>query len=60
MENSGRKSYFRLSKLFEVVVYLKAVERQKVFTCNQIFSGETFHSLKDRDNITDVNDTICF
>lgn len=60
MENSGRKSYFRLSKLFEAVVYLKAVERQKVFTCYQIFSGETFHSLNDCDNITDANDTICF
>ena len=47
-------SFFKLSKLYEVAVYPKPVERQKVSTCLKIFCDETASALRTHPAMKDV------
>jgi hypothetical protein len=50
----------KLSKLTEVSVYPKPIERQKVSTCLQVFNERTISALKTHPDMCDAEDTANF
>ena len=50
----------KLSKLSDVAVYPKPIERQKVSTCLQVFCDETINALKTHPDVIDGDGTISF
>ena len=49
-----------MSKLTEVSVYPKPIERQKVITCLQVFCDESLSALKSHPDLHENEGTIIF
>ena len=54
------KIIVKMSKLMEVSVYPKPIERQKVITCLQVFCDETLSALKSHPDLHEKEGTVIF